>query len=153
MQLAVFDNPRVTYAVMDMVLGEDPVDPLARVTAGNNLLYAANGFSFNRSEATTPYNWTAPEGDMWPEGITGKITPTPDVFSYDVRARKRVFKAIKYVEVLACGVFVDEVVSNTGKKSRSSRTLLIDCCCYGTCGCNRALPPSMGTAAAQKPAD
>ena len=94
-QLAVFENPRVTYAVMDMVLGEDPIDPLARLTAGNNLLYAANGFTFNRSEAVTADNWTAPVGEVWPEVESGEVAPVPDVFSYDVRARKRVFKAIK----------------------------------------------------------
>lgn len=95
-QLAVFCNPKVTYAVMEMVLGQDPIDPLARLNAGNNLLYAANGFTFNRSEAVTPDNWTAPVGDVWPEVEVGTVNPTPDVFSYDVRARKRVFKTIKY---------------------------------------------------------
>ncbi len=94
-QLGVFDNPRVTHAVMDMVLGEDAVDPLARLTAGNNMLYAANGFTFNPSEANSPRNFAVPEGDTWPEFEVEEVDASPRLFSYDARLRRRLFRAVR----------------------------------------------------------
>lgn len=42
--LAIMENPHLTHAVMDLFLGRHPIDIAGKLSIGEGLLYAANGF-------------------------------------------------------------------------------------------------------------
>ncbi|KAK9818884.1 hypothetical protein WJX74_007574 [Apatococcus lobatus] len=45
--LAIMENPHLTHAVMDLFLGRHPIDIAGKLSIGQGLLYAANGFKFS----------------------------------------------------------------------------------------------------------